>query len=440
MTPRKTEPRPLAVDLFCGAGGMSLGFEQAGFDVVAAVDNDPIHCAVHEYNFPESTTLCRDVREVSGQELKRIAVQRGGQGIAVVFGGPPCQGFSLIGKRALDDPRNRLVTEFARIVQECGAPYFVLENVRGLTVGKHRHFLEEVVDVFSSMGYCVRLPWQVLNSAEYGVPQDRRRLFLLGARRDLPLPDYPAPTTTPAGNEDGLFSLPRTPTVGDALCDLPDAENFSELMDSDKVRVAFETPSGYGAILRGLTLDPEDFSYPRNREGDVMTGSLRTKHTDRSRRRFARTQPGAIEPTSRFFKLDPDGICNTLRAGTGSDRGAFTSPRPIHPKWPRCITVREMARLHSYPDWFRFHATKWHGARQVGNSVPPLLARAVAAEVIRVLGEAKPQKPARTLDPGAELLLHFAMKDACAYFGVGYETMPRRTRKTRSAATLGAEV
>src|SRR5437660_4657073 len=105
-----------------------------------------------------------------------------------------------------------------------------------------------------------------------------------------------------------------------------------------------------------------------------------------------------MESISRFLKLSPDAYCNTLRAGTASDRGAFTSPRPIHPVTPRCITVREAARLHSYPDWFRFHATKWHGFRQIGNSVPPLLALAVAREIARVLRRTK-SPPLRHVAP-----------------------------------------
>ncbi|MFM6055520.1 MAG: DNA cytosine methyltransferase, partial [Sphaerospermopsis kisseleviana] len=116
----------------------------------------------------------------------------------------------------------------------------------------------------------------------------------------------------------------------------------------------------------------------------ILTSSLRTKHSPASEERFASTPHGKNEPISRFYKLDPDGLCNTLRAGTASNKGAFTSPRPIHPFTPRCITVREAARLHSFPDWFRFHPTKWHGFRQIGNSVPPLLAQAVAAEIIKV--------------------------------------------------------
>jgi len=163
---------------------------------------------------------------------------------------------------------------------------------------------------------------------------------------------------------------------------------------------------------------------------------MRTEHTALSKRRFKQTAWGKTEPVSRFLKLDPDGICNTLRAGTGSDRGAFTSPRPIHPHAPRCITVREAARLHSYPDWFRFHGTKWHGFRQIGNSVPPRLGRAVAAEVMRSMGiEAK--RPSETVELGEERLLWMSMSEAAKRYGVPDTVVGRRLRrdeKRRSAA------
>jgi DNA (cytosine-5)-methyltransferase 1 len=117
------------------------------------------------------------------------------------------------------------------------------------------------------------------------------------------------------------------------------------------------------------------------------------------------------------MKLDPDGICNTLRAGTPSNRGAFTAPRPIHPFAPRCITVREAARLHSYPDWFRFHSTKWHGFRQIGNSVPPLLARSVAQQIMQVLDQqiSKPEQVIQLTEDGG---LYLKMVKAAKRYGV----------------------
>ena len=135
------------------------------------------------------------------------------------------------------------------------------------------------------------------------------------------------------------------------------------------------------------------------------------------------------EPVSRFFKLDPNGICNTIRAGTASDRGAFTSPRPIHPYSARCITVREAARLHSYPDWFRFHVTKWHGFRQIGNSVPPLLARAVAARVRESIRDDVQSNGHRQIPLGDPALLSLNMSEAAAHYSVPSNTVPQRIRR-----------
>ena len=146
---------------------MSLGFEQAGFDVAAAVEVDPIHCAVHHFNFPQCTIIPRNIGSVTGSEIRQVA-NLSNQAIDCVFGGPPCQGFSLIGHRALDDPRNALVRDFVRLVAELDARTFVFENVKGLTVGRHKAFLEELVREFDSVGYSVRLPWRVLDAAYYG--------------------------------------------------------------------------------------------------------------------------------------------------------------------------------------------------------------------------------------------------------------------------------
>jgi DNA (cytosine-5)-methyltransferase 1 len=420
--------RPIGVDLFAGAGGMSLGFEQAGFDVAAAVEYDPIHCAVHEYNFPECAPICRSVADIGGDYIRKHS-RIGDQPVDVVFGGAPCQGFSMIGHRALDDPRNSLVHHFVRIVLELKAKFFVFENVRGLTVGAHRKFLEEIIETFRYNGYRVAEEYKVLNAAQYGVPQDRRRLFLMGAREGLPLSTYPNVThESPRGakGDAGNFFLTPTPTVWDALGDLPEADEFEELLERDWVKAKFKKPTAYASALRGDVADTSDFSSPREHDATLLTSSMRTIHTELSKRRFAETAHGDTEPISRFLKLDPDGICNTIRAGTASDRGAFTSPRPIHPYSPRCITVREAARLHSYPDWFRFHVTKWHGFRQIGNSVPPLLARAVASKVReQIAGSAKPASAVR---PGDPALLSMDMSEAAAHFGVPHGVIPQRKR------------
>jgi DNA (cytosine-5)-methyltransferase 1 len=407
--------RPIGIDLFAGAGGLSLGFEQAGFDVAAAVEIDPVHCAVHEYNFPDCAVVPTSVRELTGARIRKEA-GIGTRTVDVVFGGAPCQGFSMIGQRALDDPRNALVRDFVRLVHELDASYFVFENVKGLTVGKHKKFLDELISLFDENGYEVRRQWQVLNASHYGVPQDRQRLFLFGAKKGLPLPEYPKPIT--ARPDKPAAGLPAAPTCEETLGDLPDAEQFKTLLNTDEVETSkWGIPSAYARQMRCFGNEGWFYGYKRKWNPNLLTASLRTDHSEISRRRFSETLPGEVEPVSRFFKLPNQGVSNTLRAGTDSARGAFTSPRPIHYKFDRCITVREMARLHGFPDWFRFNETKWHGARQIGNAVPPPLARAVAGQVIAAMG-VQPNKPRVTLDMGDTALLRMGMTEASQYYEI----------------------
>ena len=433
--------RPIGVDLFSGAGGLSLGFEQAGVDVRAAVEIDPIHAAVHKFNFPHSAVIARSVVGLEASQIRDAAGLKPNEKVDIVFGGAPCQGFSMIGHRAFDDPRNKLVLEFVRLVAELGADYFVFENVKGLTVGRHKSFLDELVDAFHNIGYEVALPWKVLDAAEFGVPQHRERLFLMGARKGLELPSYPMPTTHPADSRK-LSNLPIGPTAKDAIGDLPDADLFQPLSEGDKVRIpSYGEASPYAAEMRVLSENAWHFGVPRQWDSAYLTSSWQTDHSDISRRRFAATAPGSVEPISRFYKLSPVGLSNTLRAGTDGARGAFTSPRPIHYEHARCVTVREMARLHGFPDWFRMHWTKWHGARQIGNAVPPPLGRAVAASVLKAMG-ATPQRAAKVVELGSEKLLYTNMTDAAGVFGVDAPVM-RRDRKSgakkRSQAETEAE-
>lgn len=424
----KKNRRPVGIDLFAGAGGMSLGFEQAGFDVAAAVEIDPVHCAIHEFNFPETVVIPQSVSTLSGADIRRMA-KLGDTEIDCVFGGPPCQGFSLIGQRVLDDPRNSLVMDFVRLVAELDAKTFVFENVKGLTVGKQKQFLEELVVAFEERGYQVRLPWRVLDAAHYGVPQHRHRLILFGAKKGLDVPDYPLAITNPADGARQMQGLPLGPNCKEAIGDLPDAERFETLSETDAVKTsAFKKPSDYAAEMRCQTNNAWHFGDVRDWNPAILTSSARTVHTDISKGRFAETVPGQVEPISRFLKLSPTGLCNTLRAGTDGARGAFTSPRPIHYDYARCITVREMARLHGFPDWFRLHSTKWHGARQIGNAVPPPLARAVAGSVVSALG-LKPQPSERVLTLGEDALLYMELSEAAEHFGVA-KPSSKRDRKS----------
>ena len=410
----KNSARPIAIDLFAGCGGLSLGFEQAGFDIAAALEIDPIHAAAHEYNFPYAKTICADIKNVSGADIRRDA-GIGGRDVDIVFGGAPCQGFSMIGKRALDDPRNQLIGHYLRIVSDIRPKYCVLENVKGLTVGKHAQFLAELIDELKKIKYTVLLPYKVLNAANYGVPQNRERLFLIAAREDQKLPEYPEP-------------LEAKVTVEEAIKDLPDADKYKQLLEDDSVAARWQTKFEYARQLRGLTPDENNFGYDRAFVQDRLTASWRTIHGQVSQDRFLAAPQGETEPHSRFFKLAWTGQSNTLRAGTDSARGGFTSPRPIHPVLPRVITVREAARIHSYPDWFRFNKTKWHGFREIGNSVPPRLARAVGLQIMKAMG-VKPKKPSQVLKTGDESLLGFDMRSAADYFGVSRNVIAQRIRK-----------
>ena len=359
---------PISIDLFCGAGGLSLGFQQAGVDVAAAFDIEEWNVATYNKNLGTASAFRVDLARETGPNLRKMA-RLGNRSIDVVFGGPPCQGFSIGGKRNLDDERNLLVYHFARLVRQLQPKYFVLENVAGLLHSHSAPVLKSFLRRIRLAGYDVVEPIRVLNAADYGVPQRRRRTFILGHRKDLPPIDYPDRRGC-AANGCGEFF----PTVRDALGDLPLIEKHDYLFESDVFEGRLGKPSRYASLLR----------QPRNGRPS-LTGCLRTRHSKETIRRFQKTPPGKSEPVSRYIRLTLDGVSPTIRAGTGADRGSHTAPRPIHPTVPRCITAREAARLHSFPDWFEFHGTRWHDFRQIGNSVPPMLARAVAAKILEVL-------------------------------------------------------
>jgi DNA (cytosine-5)-methyltransferase 1 len=430
--------------------------------VVASVEYDPVHAAVHEFNFPLTEVLCADLAQLRGEDLADAiaagldrhgrAVEQTAGAVDVVFGGPPCQGFSSIGKRLIDDERNKLVFHFFRVVSQLRPRYFAMENVPGMTRGGHAGILDQLIGEFEAVGYRTVDPYRVLNAADYGVPQDRKRLFLIGAREDQPLPEYPSATVRPVPKRAGGIVrlsddvLPDGPSVWDAIGDLPDLDRFLELAQSDAVRLKARdlrrmarNASEYAKRLRGVIDDPHDRSYPRKWNPTMLTSSARTIHTQASIDRFIATTVGETEPISRFYRLDPQGLCNTLRAGSGSERGAFTSPRPIHPKLPRVLSVREAARLHSFPDWFRFHETKWHGFRQIGNAVAPLVGRAVAAQLVEAMSLA-PTKPATPLEQGNSSLLRMTMKEATAYYGVDQSSVPRPRMRTALQADASAKI
>ncbi|MBK9712157.1 MAG: DNA cytosine methyltransferase [Kouleothrix sp.] len=358
-----------AIDLFSGAGGMSLGFERAGFQVLAAFDHDPKHIETYSTNFP--TTLARtvDISKLTADFVYDLCGHR--QDIDLVFGGPPCQGFSVGGRRDVDDSRNSLLLEFARVVRELQPKAFIAENVEGILGSKYHKIIGQFYAEMSQAGYQMPDRPLVLNAADFNVPQARRRVFFVGVRRGHRLPPPPIPVFASADHE------LRKPDVRAAISDIPTLNSFDYLYEHDRFTGSLGQPTLYSAELRK----------PRTgKKASDIGGFLRTRHSDSVLERFADTPAGSREPISRFYRLAWNGVAPTLRAGTTYAMGKYMAPRPIHPVEHRVITVREAARLHSYPDWFEFYATKWYGFMQVGNSVPPLLSEAVARSVIQSFG------------------------------------------------------
>ena len=427
--------RPVAIDLFAGCGGMSLGLEAAGFDIAAAVEFDAIHTLVHHFNFPYSTSICKDVAKLSAEELLGKVEEKGySREIDLIAGGPPCQGFSHIGKRQLDDPRNALVFEYVRLIKDIKPKYFLFENVPGITSGKHRKFLDELIVEFESIGYSIEKPISILDASLYGAPQKRNRLIILGSRLDVKKISYPK--TTHVGindNEPPFLSIVQAPlsTCKDAIGDLANQVAYTE--DDKGVNTSLLDYSGFRA---NYALKPSGkFSLCHLRQvSQKVFGHLGSKHTEKSIERFQATTPGEVEKTSRFFKLASDGQCNTLRAGTASDKGAFTAPRPIHYVVPRCITIREAARLHTFPDWFRFHDTIWHGFREIGNAVIPFLSKALGDQIIEALELNKESFEIYRLPPQKSDLLTYNMAQASKYWNILDDVIPKRKKLNRDVA------
>jgi DNA (cytosine-5)-methyltransferase 1 len=414
---------------------MALGFEKAGFDVLAAVELDPVHLAAHERNFPLCQPLCGDVARVTAEEVKlaagagwrrRYPGSKFAGSIDCVFGGPSCQGFSVIGPRNPGDRRNALVHEFVRVVAEVRPRWFVLENVPGLVSPAYREVLARLYAGLRDAGYRVAPPW-VLNARDHGVPQERKRVFVVGARLDQQLPDEPAVATEHV-------------SVADALDDLPVLGRFQRLFDEDSLALTggqmeamLARQSAYVKRLNGTIVEESDLSDHRPWDPSVVTSVSLTAHSDEVVARFRRLKPGVRDEVGRLPKLDSERQSPTLRAGTGRDHGSFTSARPVHHRSPRVITVREAARLHGFPDWFGFHVTRWHGFRQVGNAVPPLLAQTVARAVVQASGVV-PERSSKLVTLGEHSLLQMTLTEAAAHYGLPASLLPKNVRAGAAAA------
>lgn len=368
-------PNPLAIDLFSGCGGFALGAQMAGFSIKLSIDIDETLSSSYKLNFPGVQHENWDISKTFGSAIKE-AVH--GEDIDLIIGGPPCQGFSEIGRNQAGDPRNSLVGHFFRCVAEALPKVFVMENVPGILARAHKDLLGEAMEKVQKK-YHVLEPMQ-LRASDYGAATVRDRVVVVGYRKNEFPNLTPNDFTTMASSnhqvtvKEALVGLPTTRMCRKernswGFAKLQSVENFSECKYSNMLRAA--PPKGLGSMLARRMLDKE-----------FVSGNHDTAHKPETTMRFEKTSPGSCEPVSRYYKLSNDKPCPTLRAGTGPDRGSHQAARPIHPSEPRVITVREAARLQGFPDWFLFHPTKWHSFRMIGNSVSPIFSRALLEVVL----------------------------------------------------------
>lgn len=356
------------VDLFCGCGGFSLGAELAGFKSIAAVDVEPTLQSGYRRNFPLSRVIEGSVKDIGLPDWRRIIGTQRPDG---VIGGPPCQGFSWIGKKQTDDPRNSLIHEFIRHVNILRPKFFVMENVEGLLHEDKIGILNAALDCLSSH-YTVLDPI-VINAADFGAATNRYRVVVIGFDAD----EIDAPDADAIKRIRGVKA-----TIRDAIGDLPgpcaesaDREDmgwakYPEMARSNlsplAVRLRTPPPPGLGSAKALEQL-----------QAGYVSGLTKTRHSPEIARRYTMIAGGKSDPITKSYKLTWDGVSPTLRAGTGAEKGAFQAVRPLHPTRGRVITVREAARIQGFPDWFLFHPTKWHSFRMIGNSVSPIVSRAL---------------------------------------------------------------
>lgn len=363
----KASPPPI-IDLFAGVGGISLGAARAGFQLKCAVELDERAMDSHRLNFPQAVHLQKDIASLSGKYLIESSGLVAGQ-LQGLVGGPPCQGFSSIGKNLKDDPRNAMLMHFCRLVRETNPAFFLFENVPGILRSRNRPVLDSALE--SLPKHYIVLPPMKLDASQCGAATSRTRVFFIGID-----PNRMKMLTEADFVTDGTLSEVR---VKHALAGLPSIR--SSWATEEKSWRAVERLSGTyfndrvsGMIPQGVGNKDAISSYVKN---NLVSGCLGTSHTIETIKRFSRLRPGEVDSISKARRLASDGLCPTLRAGTGPERGSFQAVRPVHPRSPRVISPREAARLQGFPDWFVFDHTKWHSFRQIGNSVSPLVSEYV---------------------------------------------------------------
>jgi DNA (cytosine-5)-methyltransferase 1 len=354
------------IDLFCGCGGFSKGFSDAGFNVVYGIDNWKDATVTYKHNFPSAIVCNEDITKINGKDILRKTGLKASQ-IDVIIGGPPCQGFSVSGKRMIDDPRNKLYKSFVDIVREIQPRMFVMENVPGLVRLFDGKVKDSVIKDFTDSGYNVVM--KLLTADDFGVPQQRKRVFFVGINKkklkNTSEFSFPQPTYGETQKHPYI-------TCKEAISDLdfiPDDKALSEIMD-------YQLPalSDYQKLMR--------------KNSKRIYNHVATLHTEKTKRIIA------MVPDGGNYKDLPKELWSTRKVNIAwtrmnSNKPCFTIDtghnHQFHYKENRVPTVRESARIQSFPDNFEFIGIKTSQLRQVGNAVPPLLAQAIAVCVKNTL-------------------------------------------------------
>lgn len=350
------------IDLFCGCGGFTQGFVQANYLPLLGVDMWKDATTTYKYNFPTSEIINDDITNISTKELVE-ATKVSTYKIDGIIGGPPCQGFSISGKRLIDDPRNILYKSFVEFVGEIQPKFFVMENVPGLVSMSGGKVKDAVVEDFTSRGYNVS--WKILSADDYGVPQHRRRVFFVGLNKEL------------FGEKFFKFPVPFTSdkiTCKEAISDLDFISD--EIALSDEIEYKLAPSCDYQKLMR--------------KDCSTLWNHVATIHNDRTKEIIA------MVPDGGNYKSLPEELWSTRKVHIAWTRMDSTKPcftidtghnHHFHYRANRVPTARESARIQSFPDRFRFLGIKTSQLKQVGNAVPPLLAQAIAEEIAKYLQE-----------------------------------------------------
>jgi DNA (cytosine-5)-methyltransferase 1 len=348
------------IDMFCGCGGMSVGFQDAGFELLFGVDHDKPSLDTYNHNFGKEKGVSLDL--FSNNYLVQIErkIEKLDKTIDVVVAGPPCQGFSLTGPRNFDDPRNQLYISVIGVVSKFKPKAFLIENVKGMKAMYNGKIVDEIVARFSKIGYNVSTP-QILVAADYGVPQIRERLFIVGVRNDLGQFEFPKKTHLP---ENYI-------TCEDAIGDLP-SRNESQGAEIDEY---VNTPSTkYQKYIRNNSL--KLFNHVATNHSELVKSVIRQVPEGKNHKSLP---PGVGESRkfneawTRYHSKKPSKTIDT------GHRNHF------HYLWDRVPTVRENARLQSFKDSFQLIGTRTQQYKQVGNAVPPLLAFHLAKQILQTI-------------------------------------------------------